>query len=156
MNLGALEALLAGREWVAADAETRRLLLADADEGGFVGLESAEVLALDCGLLCAIDAAWRTATNEDMGFHAQAEVLAAVRGEGLGPKQTWREFGSRVGWVRQGEWVEEEGLIAQDDAPKGHHPWVPGVLPTVSTGRTYEVLFLFYKVFDDCRSPARD
>ena len=149
MDTSALDGLLAAGEWKAADEETRRLLLADADEGGFVGLDPVEVPTLDCDLLLAIDHAWREASHGRYGFTAQGDILTAVRAEGYGPKKTWRVFGTRIGW-RQRRWLDAGDLSYVADAPEGHLPWVPGTLPIVSTGRTYEVLFLFYRLFDDC------
>lgn len=150
MSTSALETLLAAGEWRAADQETRRLLLEEGDRGGFIGLDPDEVPELDCALLTAIDAAWRAASDGRFGLTAQSELLAAIRAEGHPRKTTWRHFGARVGWVGDDGWVEEPALDYRADAPIGHLPWVPGTLPTVATGPTYEVFFLFYKLFDEC------
>ena len=150
MSVSALEDLLAAGEWRAADKETRRLLLEEGDRGGFTGLDPDEVLQLDCTLLKGIDAAWRKASEGRYGLSVQSGLLSAIRAEGHPRKTTWRLFGTQVGWVGSDGWIDESGLSYRADAPAGHLPWVPGMLPTVSTGRTYEVLFLFYKVFDEC------
>lgn len=150
MDITPLEALLAAQEWRAADQESRRLLLANGDVGGFSGLDPDEVLDIDCGLLRTIDDAWSAVSSGRFGLTSQAEVLAAVRTEGLSRKVTWRRFGTEVGWVRNGVWVDEDSLDYDANAPAGHLPWVPGTLPTVATGPTYEVLFLFYKIVADC------
>ncbi len=149
-----LDALLGAGEWRAADEETRRLLLADADQGGFIGLDPTEVPNLDCALLLAIDRAWRDASKRRYGFTAQSEILATVRAQGFRRKKVWRVFGTRTGW-RQRTWLDAQGLSYRADAPAGHLPWIPGTFPTVSTGRTYEVLFLFYKLFSDCTADHR-
>lgn len=151
MTTSALGALLEAGEWRAADEESRRLLLADADHGGFIGLDPAEVPTLDCELVLAIDDAWRLASDGRYGFSAQSAILATARARGFGPRKTWRRFGSQVGW-RSGAWLDADGLSYVSDAPEGHFPWVPGMLPTVATGPTYEVLFLFYQLFDECRT----
>ncbi len=154
MAISALDALLGAGEWRAADEETRRLLLADADQGGFIGLDPGEVPSLDCALLLGIDKAWCAASGGRYGFTAQSEILAAVRAQGFRQKKVWRVFGNRTGW-RQRSWLDISDLSYRADAPEGHLPWVPGTFPTVSTGRTYEVLFLFYKVFSDCAADHR-
>jgi hypothetical protein len=154
METSALETLLAADEWGAADGETRRLLLADADGGGFSGLDPSEVPTLDCGLLLAIDAAWAKASNGRYGLRAQAEILAAVRAEGYSRKEAWRVFGARVGWFHDAGWSETSDVGYTADASAGHLPWVPGIWPTVSTGRPYEVLFLFYRHFAQCAEIA--
>jgi hypothetical protein len=150
MTTSALEALLAAGEWGAADRETRRLLLTEGDQGGFRGLDPDEILRLECGLLLAIDDAWRRASDGRYGFTVQSELLSATRAEGHSRKTTWRLFGKRVGWMGDQGWIGEADVEHRGDAPAGHLPWVPGTMPTVATGPTYEVLFLFYKQFDDC------
>jgi hypothetical protein len=147
----ALEALLKAGEWRAADEETRRLLLTAADRGGFTGLDPGEVATLDCSLLVAIDRVWHKASAGRFGFAVQSEILSDVRGAEYRPKKTWRLFGTRVGW-RDGRWVEADELAYTIDAEPGHLPWVPGTLPTVATGPTYEVFFLFYQQFDECKA----
>lgn len=151
MDTSPLKALLGAGEWQAADEETRRLLLTDADRGGFSGLDPGEVPTLDCALLIAIDDAWRLASDGRFGFSAQARVLADVRAQGFSRKRTWRVFGTRTGW-RERHWVEATDLQFGLDAPDGHLPWIPGTFPTVLAGPTYEVLFLFYQLFDECRA----
>jgi hypothetical protein len=154
METSALESLLAAGEWRGADDETRRLLLADADDGGFAGLDPSEVPTLDCTLLLAIDEAWAKASNGRCGLRAQAEILAAVRAEGYSRKEAWRVFGTRVGWFHDDGWFETSDVGYTTDAGAGHLPWIPGIWPTVSTGRPYEVLFLFYRHFAQCAEIA--
>ncbi|MBT8165665.1 MAG: hypothetical protein HKO63_04675 [Acidimicrobiia bacterium] len=153
MDTSALQAQLAAGEWRSADEETRRLLLADADRGGFRGLDPAEVPTLDCELVLAIDGIWGKASSGRYGFTAQAEILAPIWAEGFSAKKTWRRFGAQTGWRQRG-WVDADGLSYVADARRGHLPWVPGILPTVSIGRTYEVLFLFYELFNECVAGA--
>jgi hypothetical protein len=154
METSALEALLFAGEWQAADDETRRLLLADADDGGFTGLDPSEVPRLDCALLLAIDDAWAMASNGRYGLTTQSETLAAVRAEDHSRRETWRMFGARVGWFHEDGWCEASDVGYSADASAGHLPWVPGIWPTVSTGRPYEVLFLFYRHFAQCTEVA--
>ena len=145
-----LRALLAAGEWKAADHETRRLLIADADVGGYVGLDPDEAATVDCGLLRSIDAAWREASDERFGFTAQENALRAARDRGLPRADTWRAFGRSVGWVDGREWLEEDGVRYEADAPVGHLPWLPGTTSAVITGRIYEGFFLFYGRFANC------
>ena len=145
-----LRALLAADEWKAADHETRRLLIADADVGGYIGLDPDEAATVDCDLIRAIDVAWREASNERFGFTAQADALRISRDRGLPRADTWRAFGRSVGWVDGREWLEEDGVRYEDDAPAGHLPWLPGTTTAVNTGRIYEGFFLFYGRFANC------
>ncbi len=145
-----LRVLLAAGEWQAADAETRRLLIADADVGGYVGLDPDEAARIDCGLLLAIDDAWAGASDGRFGLTAQSRILNEVRARDLPRSDTWRMFGRTVGWVDGREWLEEDGLQYGADAPAGHLPWIPGTTTAVNTGRVYEGFFLFYARFADC------
>jgi len=145
-----LEALLGAGEWRAADAETRRLLLADADVGGYAGLDPDEAARVTCDLILAIDRAWTAASDGRFGFTPQALALTEVRSRDLPRADTWRAFGRTVGWVDGREWLEEDDLRYDIDAPPGHLPWVPGTTTVVNTGRVYEGFFLFYARFADC------
>lgn len=145
-----LRALLGAGEWKAADLETRRLLIARADTGGYAGIDPDEAASVDCSLLRAIDEAWSEASAGRFGFSAQAKALAAARSRSLPRADTWRAFGRTVGWVDGREWIEEDALTFDATAPAGHLPWVPGTATVVSTGRVYEVFFQFYARFAEC------
>jgi hypothetical protein len=149
-SISPLRALLAAGEWKAADLETRRLLIAGADTGGYVGLDADEAAHVECDLLRSIDAAWGDASGGRFGFASQAHALADARSAGLPPTDTWRAFGRAVGWVDGREWIEEDGLHYDIDAPSGHLPWLPGSGTVVNTGRVYEGFFQFYARFADC------
>ncbi len=145
-----LRALLAAGEWEAADHETRRLLITDADVGGYVGLDPDEAAAVDCDLLRSIDLAWREASDGRFGFTPQENALKIARDGDLPRADTWRAFGRSVGWVDGREWLEEDGVRYEADAPVGHLPWLPGATSAVNTGRIYEGFFLFYGRFANC------
>jgi hypothetical protein len=145
-----LRALLAANEWKAADLETRRLLITQADTGGYAGIDPDEAATVECELLRAIDEAWSEASGGRFGFSAQAKALAAARSRSLPRADTWRAFGRTVGWVDGREWIEEDSLVYEASAPAGHLPWVPGTSTVVNTGRVYEGFFQFYARFADC------
>jgi len=145
-----LRALLAAGEWKAADLETRRLLIDEADIGGYAGLDADEAGAVGCDLLRSIDAAWLEASDGRFGFTAQAAVLAEARSLDLPRTDTWRSFGAALGWVEGREWLEENGILYDLAAPPGHLPWLPGSTTVVNTGRVYEGFFQFYARFATC------
>ena len=147
-----LRVLLVAGEWRAADAETRRLVIANADVGGYVGLDPYEASTLDCDLLQSIDEAWGSASDGRFGFTPQSRVLSEVRRLELPRLDTWRAFGEAVGWVDGRTWIEEADVDYEADAPVGHLPWLPGTNTAVVTGRVYEGFFLFYGRFDGCES----
>lgn len=147
---GALRALLESREWEAADRETRRLLVADADVGGYTGVDADEAAEIDCDLLRSVDAAWSEASGGRFGFSAQRAVLGTVMAEQLPLNETWRVFGREVGWVEGREWIEPDEVRYADDAPDGHLPYVPGFGTVVNTGRAYDGLLSFYDRLGRC------
>lgn len=147
---GALRALLESREWEAADRETRRLLVAAGDVGGYAGVDADEAGELDCDLLQSIDAAWTEASDGRFGFSAQRRTLADVMAEELPMNETWREFGREVGWVQGREWIDPEQVSYRSDAPQGHLPYVPGFGTVVNTGRIYEGFMYFYDRLGRC------
>jgi len=145
-----LRALLGAGEWEAADLETRRLLIAHADTGGYAGIDADEAAAVECDLLRSIDEAWSSASAGRFGFAAQAHALTKARTRQLPRADTWRAFGQSVGWVDGREWLEEDALRYAADAPMGHLPWLPGTSTVVNTGRVYEGFFQFYARFAAC------
>jgi GUN4-like len=145
-----LAALLDATQWRAADLETRRLLIEDADVGGYVGVDADEAGELSCELLAAIDTLWATASDGRFGFAAQERILARVMDEGFGGNDTWREFGRAVGWVAGREWIEDTDVVHDITAPEGHLPYVPGSSTVVNTGRIYEGFVRFYARVGTC------
>ncbi len=146
----ALRALLEAHEWHAADDETRKLLVEDADLGGFIGVDAEEASLLHCDLLVAIDAAWTSASDGHFGLSTQQRILARELRENLATNETWRSFGRAVGWVRGREWIEADDLDYSLGAPMGHLPYVPGIGTVVTTGRVYEGFLAFYNRVAAC------
>lgn len=146
----ALRALLEAREWHAADDETRRILIEDADLGGFIGVDAGEASAIHCDLLVAIDDAWTGASGGHFGLSTQQRILATELSEGFASTETWRSFGREVGWVHGREWIEPDALTYSLDAPKGHLPYIPSIGTVVTTGHVYEVFLAFYNRVADC------
>jgi hypothetical protein len=146
----ALRALLEAHEWHAADDETRKLLVEDADVGGFIGVDADEASLLRCDLLVAIDDAWTSASDGHFGLKTQQRILATELTDAFATNETWRSFGREVGWVRGREWIEAGDLIYSLDAPMGHLPYIPGIGTVVTTGRVYEAFLAFYNRVADC------
>ena len=145
-----MRALLRAHEWQAADDETRKLIVNDADLGGFVGVDAGEASLLHCDLLVAIDGAWTNASDGHFGLSAQQRILAAELKDDFATNESWRSFGREVGWVRGREWIEADDVTYSLDAPKGHLPYIPGIGTVVTTGRVYEPFLAFYNRVADC------
>ena len=149
-DVSTLTTLLEAGHWKAADEETARLLIADADVGGYVGVDADEATQIDCVLLDAIDAAWSSASDGRYGFARQRRILDEVIAAGHSSNETWREFGRMVGWVNAREWIEADEVVYTEDAKAGHLPYTPGFGTVVNTGRIYEGFLGFYARVGDC------
>lgn len=148
----ALRTLLEAENWLAADRETQRLLVNEADVGGYKGVDADEASRIECDLLLAVDDAWTAASRGRFGFAAQNRVLADTIDAGYPSNETWRVFGRTVGWVDGSGWVEADGVVYSGEAPEGHLPWVPGIGTAVNTGRSYEGFTYFYNRYNVCAS----
>ena len=106
------------------------LLIAQADTGGYAGIDPNEAATVECDLLRSIDEAWSEASSGRFGFSAQANALAAARSRDLPRADTWRAFGRTVGWVNGREWIEEDGLSYDGQRPRGISPGSPAPAPS--------------------------
>ena len=149
-DVSALTTLLEAGHWKAADEETARLLIADADVGGYVGVDADEATQIDCDLLKAIDEAWSGASDGRYGFATLRRILDEVIAAGHSSNETWREFGRMVGWVHAREWIEADDVAYTEDAQSGHLPYTPGFGTVVNTGRIYEGFLGFYARVGNC------
>lgn len=147
----ALRTLLGARNWKAADLETQRLLVADADVGGYQGVDADEAATIACELLLEVDAAWSEASDGRFGLRTQNRLLAETMSEGYPGNEVWRQFGRAVGWVEGREWIVAEDVDYSDEAPDGHLPWVPGFGTVVNTGRIYDGFRSFYNRYNACK-----
>jgi hypothetical protein len=147
----ALRTLLEARNWEAADRETQRLLVDEADVGGYQGVDADEAAQLACDLLLDVDDAWSEASDGRFGLRIQNRVLAETLSEGLPGNEVWRQFGRTVGWVVGREWIEADDIDYSDNAPEGHLPWVPGFGTVVNTGRIYDGFRSFYNRYNTCK-----
>lgn len=148
----ALRTLLEAENWKAADRETQRLLVDEADIGGYKGVDADEASRIECDLLLAVDDAWTAASRGRFGFSAQNRILAETIDAGYSTNETWRVFGRSVGWVDGSGWIEADSVDYSTTAPPGHLPWVPGIGTAVNTGRSYEGFTSFYNRYNSCKS----
>ena len=148
----ALRTLLDAENWQAADRETQRLLVDEADVGGYKGVDADEASRIECDLLLAVDDAWVAASRGRYGFAAQNRIIAETIDAGYSTNETWRVFGRSVGWVDANGWIEADSVNYSSDAPEGHLPWVPGMGTVVNTGRSYEGFTAFYNRYNSCKS----
>ncbi len=110
-----LKKLLAAQQFKAADRETKRLMHDWADQKQRTGPDLQLELQFPCNELRTIDQLWLQASNGQFGFSLQKEIWQETG-------QIAQEFGSRVGWHTDKQWLKYDGLRFSQDAPLGHLP----------------------------------
>ncbi|MGG6237480.1 GUN4 domain-containing protein [Nodosilinea sp. AN01ver1] len=124
-----LEAQLRAQNWPAADATTLQVLLevSDRDRAGW--LTEADVAALDCSTLLAIDRLWTVHSQGQFGWSRQQQIWQAVGGQrGDYAPAVAVAFGAQVGWRESAapQWRSYEALTFSTEAPAGHLPATTG------------------------------
>jgi eukaryotic-like serine/threonine-protein kinase len=109
-----LRDLLAAQKYKEADGETRRVMLQVA--------RSAKQARqpFPCADLQTIDRLWVQYSDGRFGFSVQRYIYNSVDGD-------YEKFGDRVGWRKQGQWLNYHELTFDRQAPSGHLPRVPWV-----------------------------
>jgi hypothetical protein len=126
-----LETFLKAQQWVEADKETDRLMLAAAgkEEGQY--LHETDLLNFPCDALRAIDGLWVKYSQGRFGFSVQKQIYVECGGtlDGVYPgAEVWEKFGDRVGWRKKGDWIDYDNL-AQNislSSPQGIFPFLCG------------------------------
>jgi hypothetical protein len=100
-----LEKLLQAGEWEAADEETYRLMITTVgkEEGQWFDREDLE--NFPCADLLTIDRLWVSASKGHFGFSVQKKIWEECGAPKSYDEKDWREFGDRVGWRRDGDWL---------------------------------------------------
>jgi len=125
-----LEELLKAGDWKGADQETLNLMLqvTNRTEQGWLDLESLQ--NFPCEVLSRLDDLWLKYSDGKFGFSVQQQIWEEV-GSPREYNAQWEEFGDRVGWRKDGEWVSYSDLNPNpSSSPKGIFPvgwWGGGV-----------------------------
>ncbi|AFY83466.1 serine/threonine-protein kinase [Oscillatoria acuminata] len=115
-----LQQLLAAGKWWEADAETRQVMLqvAGREQQGWFDEDS--INQFPCEDLLQIDDLWVQYSNGRFGFSVQKRIWQECGGQ-----VNWGtsiRLGDRVGWRKDGKWLELEELTFSSNAPPGHLP----------------------------------
>jgi serine/threonine protein kinase len=125
MDYGKLRDLLAQGKWKEADEETERVMLAVAKRENETWLDDESIYNFPCEDLRTIDQLWVKYSDGKFGFSVQKRIYQAYGGtrENSTP-DIWKQFGDKVGWITEGEWLWHNGKITYDKkAPEGHLPF---------------------------------
>nr|WP_236107338.1 GUN4 domain-containing protein [Cylindrospermopsis raciborskii] len=120
INYTKLETLLKAQNFREADEETARVMLAVANRQseGWLRIEDAE--NFPCQELRTIDNLWLKYSQGKFGISVQQEIYKNLGGTKQFDVNVWRSFGDRVGWRKQGSWLDYKDLNFSLSAPTGH------------------------------------
>ena len=103
-----LQTLLKEGQWLEADKETSRLILAIAGETDIERLRPDEVENLDCSELQVIDRLWLNYSNNRFGFSIQTKIYQELGGsiETTIERNAdiTEQWGDRLQWRKDGQW----------------------------------------------------
>jgi eukaryotic-like serine/threonine-protein kinase len=125
MDYGRLRYLLAAGRWKEADQETARVMLKMAGEKErYLNISSIDKIS--CEDLRTIDQLWVKYSNGRFGFSVQKCIYQSLGGTRELDMKIWEEFGDRVGWRVNSNWLGYDELKFNTKAPEGHLPvlWV--------------------------------
>jgi hypothetical protein len=130
-----LRDLLAAGQWREAEGETKKVMLQAArrEKEGMLDRESSEKFPSED--LRTIDQLWVKFSNGRFGFSVQKRILERAMGKDkVNPetseyrrcaddfKEHLNQFGERVGWRIDGNWLNFRDLMFDCAAPEGHLP----------------------------------
>jgi hypothetical protein len=122
-----LQALLGQHQWKAADRETFHILLKISAREAEGWLSQTDVENLDCADLETLAQLWDYYSDGRFGFRRQQQIWESLGGiVGNYTPQIAEQFGDRVGWRKQGQWLKYDQLNFSDSAQEGHLPATTG------------------------------
>lgn len=113
-----LRDLLAAQKWKEAQQETRRCLLENPKEKGY--LDSEYIKNFPCDDLYTIDKLWVKYSQGRFSFSVQKKIWLEVGGKF--DNETACKLGDRIGWRKGGRWLNYRDLTFNLQAPIGHLP----------------------------------
>ncbi|PNK01777.1 hypothetical protein CEP10_18360 [Cylindrospermopsis raciborskii S07] len=117
-----LETLLKSQDFREADLETARVMLAVANRQSVGWLRKEDAENFPCKDLRTIDNLWLKYSQGKFGISVQQEIYKNLGGTKQFDVNVWRSFGDRVGWRKQGSWLDYRDLNFSLSAPTGHLP----------------------------------
>ena len=117
-----LQEVLAAGQYEEADRETWNLMLriARREKEGCLNLRAIEQLSSPD--LWEIDRLWQKYSDGRFGFSTQRQLYRSLGGDREFDYEVWRAFGDRVGWYKQGRWLNYHDLTFAASAVPGHLP----------------------------------
>jgi hypothetical protein len=122
-NYSQLRELLVAGQWKEADLETAKIILEVAKRKKFGWLRAKDIENFPCSDLRIINNLWLNISQGKFGFSVQRNIWLSVGGKpGEFDGNCFLEFGNRVGWRVNDDWLKYDALSFSLDAPIGHLP----------------------------------
>jgi hypothetical protein len=125
-----LEKYLQNQQWQKADEETYRLMITTVGKEAGQWFDRADLENFPCADLRTLDQLWANYSktkdypNGKWGFSVQKQIWQEC-GSPMEYNDDWRKFGDRVGWRKDGDWVDYDDLSF--DLQKSLRGEFPGV-----------------------------
>jgi hypothetical protein len=121
---------LKGGKWKDADRETYLAMLKVGVSQERDWIKNEEITRLDCKDLRTIDRLWVKYSASRFGFSIQKRIWQDLGGSvGHYDHECYKQFGERVGWRVNDEWILYDKLVFNLNAPEGHLPaWYGGLI----------------------------
>lgn len=127
INYRPLQTMLERQQWQEADQETFRVLLKVSQREAEGWLDQASVKALSCSDLHTLATLWSYYSENHFGFVRQQWIWQEIGGVvGNYTAQAAEQFGDRVGWRKEGQWLTYDQLNFSAMASPGHLPATTG------------------------------
>ncbi|MFN7568984.1 MAG: GUN4 domain-containing protein, partial [Microcystis sp.] len=122
LDYNQLQDLLRKQQWQAADRQTTKLLLKILGKTYWNEVYPQDIAQLPCSELKKIDQLWLHYSNGHFGFSIQQAIFSSFGG--LVDYETQKKLGDRLGWRKEGQWLNYEQLNFQlePNSPLGHLP----------------------------------
>ncbi|BAY92079.1 MULTISPECIES: caspase, EACC1-associated type [unclassified Tolypothrix] len=119
-----LRDLLAAENWKDADMETYLVMVQAIGQNNGHYFNTEELLNFPCTDLRTIDRLWTKYSNGRFGFSVQKEIYLSVGGkpDGKYDEEAWKQFGDRVGWRVESNWIDYDKVIFDTSVPEGYLP----------------------------------
>ncbi|NJK47428.1 GUN4 domain-containing protein [Candidatus Gracilibacteria bacterium] len=125
INYNSLRQLLETKQWRKANDRTQELMLRATNRKAQGWISTQNLENFPCWDLKTIDNLWKKYSQGRFGFSVQFPIFLETGNKPgrLVDVDAYEQFGDRVGWRKQQEWVDfKENLIYNLDAPIGHLP----------------------------------
>ncbi|MGK7886306.1 MAG: GUN4 domain-containing protein [Crocosphaera sp.] len=117
-----LESFLLRGNWRAADNQTADILLKIINKTGWLDVTIEDIENLSINELLRIDSLWKHHSHNHFGFGIQKQIYQDLGGSQSFRQTLWESFNNRVGWRRNGKFLNKNEINFSKKAPLGHLP----------------------------------